>query len=55
MVRRDFRLGFKVGLIKKDLKLVMDVAASCGAPLPATSIVQEMFCSLPAGEGESGT
>ncbi len=55
MIARDFRPGFKVGLIKKDLKLVMEAAARCEAPLPATSVIQQMFCSLPAAESDSGT
>jgi 3-hydroxyisobutyrate dehydrogenase-like beta-hydroxyacid dehydrogenase len=55
ILARDFRPGFKVGLIKKDLKLVMEAAAHCEAPLPATSLIQQMFCSLPAAESDSGT
>jgi len=55
MIKRDFRPGFKVRLIKKDLKLVMEAAAECGAPLPATGLIQQMFCSLPEAEWDSGT
>jgi len=55
MIKRDFRPGFKVRLIKKDLKLVMEAAAECGTPLPATGLIQQMFCSLPEAEWDSGT
>ena len=55
VIKRDFRPGFKVRLIKKDLKLVMEAAAECGAPLPATGLIQQMFCSLPEAEWDSGT
>jgi len=55
MIKRDFRPGFKVRLIKKDLKLAMEAAAECGAPLPATGLIQQMFCSLPETELDSGT
>jgi 3-hydroxyisobutyrate dehydrogenase len=55
MIKRDFRPGFKVRLIKKDLKLVMEAAAECSAPLPGTGLIQQMFCSLPEKEWDSGT
>jgi 2-hydroxy-3-oxopropionate reductase len=55
MIKRDFRPGFKVRLIKKDLKLAMEAAAEYGTPLPVTSLVQQMFCSLPEAEWDSGT
>jgi len=56
MVKRDFRPGFKVGLMQKDLKLVMEAARSTGTPLPGTSLVYQMFSSLDAvTEGGSGT
>ena len=55
MLKRDFRPGFKVRLIKKDLNLVLEAAESCGAPLPATALIQQMFRSLPEAESDSGT
>jgi 3-hydroxyisobutyrate dehydrogenase len=56
IIRRDFRPGFKVGLIKKDLKLVMETAENSGTPLPVTRLVYQMFSDLQAAaEGESGT
>jgi len=56
MVKRDFHPGFKVGLMQKDLKLVMEAARATGTPLPGTSLVHQMFSSLDtATEGESGT
>jgi 3-hydroxyisobutyrate dehydrogenase len=56
MVKRDFRPGFKVGLMQKDLKLVMEAARATRTPLPGTSLVHQMFSSLdPTTDGESGT
>jgi 3-hydroxyisobutyrate dehydrogenase len=55
VIKRDFRPGFKVRLIKKDLKLAMEAAAEYGTPLPITGLIQQMFCSLPEAEGDSGT
>lgn len=56
IIGRDFRPGFMVDLIEKDLRLVMEAAASKGAPLPVTGQVHQMFRSLQsAGEGGSGT
>jgi 3-hydroxyisobutyrate dehydrogenase len=55
MVRRDFSPGFKVDLIKKDLRLVLEAASECRAALPATGLIQQMFCCLPSSDGQSGT
>lgn len=56
IVRRDFRPGFKVGLMQKDLKLVMEAAGASRTPLPVTGLVHQMFCSLEtATEGNNGT
>ncbi len=54
MVKRDFRPGFKVGLMQKDLKLVMEAARATGTPLPGTGLVYQMFSSLGV-DSESGT
>ena len=56
IIRRDFRPGFTIDLMQKDIKLVMEAAEAMKVPLPVTSIVHEMFSSLQAaGEGKSGT
>ena len=56
IVRRDFRPGFMVDLMQKDLRLVMENAESLGVPLPVTSLIYQMFRALQsAGEGQSGT
>lgn len=52
---RDFRPGFMVRLMQKDLRLALDLADDLKLPLPATSLVHELFRSVEAGgEGESG-
>lgn len=53
-MKRDFRPGFKVRLMQKDLKLVMEAARATGTPLPGTGLVYQMFSSLDT-EGENGT
>lgn len=56
ILKRDFRPGFKVGLMRKDLKLVLEAANASSTPLPATSLITQLFCSLDsATEGENGT
>ena len=56
MITRDFRPGFMVDLMQKDLNLVMEAANEAKVPLPVTSIVHHMFYSLQsAGEGKNGT
>jgi 3-hydroxyisobutyrate dehydrogenase len=56
IIMRDFRPGFMVDLMQKDLRLIMEAAESMGVPLPVTSLVNQMFHSLQsAGEGRSGT
>ena len=56
IIRRDFRPGFTVDLMQKDLKLVMEAAEAMRAPLPVTSLIHQMYYSLQAsGEGRSGT
>ena len=56
MLKRDFRPGFKVGLMRKDLNLVMAAAESARIPLPATAVVRQMFTALKAeSEDEQGT
>jgi 3-hydroxyisobutyrate dehydrogenase len=56
IVQRDFRPGFMVDLMQKDLNLVMGAADTLRVTLPATSLVHQLFYSLQAsGEGRSGT
>ena len=56
MIRGDYRPGFMIDLVQKDLNLVMETAAAAKLPLPVTSLVHQMFYSLQAaGEGRNGT
>jgi 3-hydroxyisobutyrate dehydrogenase len=56
IIKRDFRPGFMIDLMQKDLRLVMEAAEQMTIGLPATSLVHQMFCSLQAsGQGKSGT
>jgi 3-hydroxyisobutyrate dehydrogenase len=56
MMRRDFKPGFMVDLMQKDLRLIMEDSEAMKVPLPTTSLIHQMFHSLQAtGEGKSGT
>ena len=56
ILRRDFRPGFMIDLMQKDLALVLDAAAATCTPLPVTGLISQMFRSLQArGEGQNGT
>ena len=56
MVERDFRPGFKVWHQQKDLRLALEVARDNALPLPATSLVAQLFASVEAdGLREEGT
>ncbi len=56
MVQRDFRPGFMVDLMQKDLRLVMEAAESQQVTLPVTGLLHQLLGSLQAaGEGRSGT
>ncbi len=56
IIRRDFRPGFMVDLIQKDLNLIMGAADVAKTPVPVTSLIHQMYYSLQsAGEGKSGT
>ena len=53
---RDFKPGFMIDLMQKDLNLVMEAAEAKRTPLPVTSFIHQMYYSLQsAGEGKSGT
>ncbi len=56
IIARDFRPGFMIDLMQKDLSLVMAAAAEMKVPLPGTSLVHHTYFGLQtAGEGSSGT
>lgn len=56
MARRDFAPGFKVKLLQKDLRYVLETAAELDAPLPATALVHGLYSQLEAeGLGDVGT
>jgi 3-hydroxyisobutyrate dehydrogenase len=56
IISRDFRPGFMIDLVQKDLKLVMEAAEAKKLPLPVTSLIHQMYYSLQAGgEGRNGT
>ncbi len=56
IIKRDFRPGFMIDLMQKDLKLVMETAEATKTPLPVASFIRQMYYSLQsAGEGKSGT
>jgi 3-hydroxyisobutyrate dehydrogenase len=56
ILRGDFDPGFMVDLMQKDLRLVLETAATAGKPLPATALVHDLFSDAQAhGEGRMGT
>lgn len=56
IIKRDFRPGFMIDLMQKDLNLGMETTAALKMPLPVTSLVHQMYYSLEfSGEGRSGT
>jgi 3-hydroxyisobutyrate dehydrogenase len=55
IMRRDWRPGFTIDLQQKDLRLVLEAADQVGAPLPATSLIFQLYRTLQAqGLGEEG-
>lgn len=46
MIERDWRPGFTIDLQQKDLRLVLEAADELGTPLPATSLVFQMYRAL---------
>ncbi|MDQ3250166.1 MAG: NAD(P)-dependent oxidoreductase [Chloroflexota bacterium] len=58
IIRRDWRPGFTIALQQKDLRLVLDAADDLGVPLPATSLIFNLYRTLEAqglgGEGNHG-
>jgi 3-hydroxyisobutyrate dehydrogenase len=56
ILARDFAPGFMIDLMQKDLRLVLEAAAAAAAPLPAASLVHQLFRSAQAhGDGGEGT
>jgi 3-hydroxyisobutyrate dehydrogenase len=56
MMDNDFRPGFMINLIQKDLRIIMESAEQSGTSLPATSLVHQLFTAAQAaGHGREGT
>jgi 3-hydroxyisobutyrate dehydrogenase len=56
MMAHDFRPGFMIDLMQKDLRLVMQSGQESGAPLVASALVHQLFSSAQAhGHGKDGT
>ena len=56
MVAGDWEPGFMVRLQQKDLRLVLEAAASLDLPMPGTALVHQMFRAVEAdGLGDKGT
>ncbi len=55
IVERDWRPGFTIDLQQKDLRLVLEAADELAVPLPATSLVFQMYRALQRrGLGDEG-
>ena len=53
MVKRDFSPHFALKHMRKDLRLMTELAAETGAALPVTQAVEQLFAaSETAGRGE---
>jgi 3-hydroxyisobutyrate dehydrogenase len=56
MIGGDFRPGFMIDLIQKDLRIVMEAAEQSGTSLPASALVHQLFTAAQsAGHGREGT
>jgi 3-hydroxyisobutyrate dehydrogenase len=56
MVDGDFRPGFMIDLIQKDLRILMEAAEGTGTSLPGASLVHQLFTAAQAaGHGREGT
>ena len=56
MIAGDFRPGFMINLIQKDLRLLMQAAEESNTSLPAASLVHQLFAAAQAsGHGRDGT
>jgi 3-hydroxyisobutyrate dehydrogenase len=55
IMARDWRPGFTIDLQQKDLRLVLEAADQSGAPIPATSLIFNLYRTLEAqGLGSEG-
>ncbi len=55
ILRRDWKPGFTINLQQKDVRLVLQTADELGVPLPATSLIFNLYRTLQArGLGEEG-
>ncbi len=56
MLAGDFRPGFMINLMQKDLRLLMQSAEQSNTSLPAASLVHQLFAAAQAaGHGKDGT
>jgi len=56
MVAHDFRPGFMIDLMQKDLRLVMQSGQEANCPLAASALVHQLFTAAQAhGHGRDGT
>jgi 3-hydroxyisobutyrate dehydrogenase len=56
IVQGDFRPGFMIDLIQKDLRLLMEAAEHSGTSLPGSALVHQLFTAAQsAGHGREGT
>jgi len=56
MLKADFAPGFTIDLQQKDLRLVLEAAVQAKTPLPALSLVHQLFTSAQStGGGHDGT
>lgn len=56
VLKRDFEPGFMIDLQQKDLRIALSMAEELNIPLPATSLVHQLFAAIQAdGRGSKGT
>jgi 3-hydroxyisobutyrate dehydrogenase len=56
IIQGDFRPGFMIDLIQKDLRLLMEAAEHTGTSLPGSALVHQLFTAAQsAGHGREGT
>jgi 3-hydroxyisobutyrate dehydrogenase len=56
MIAGDFRPGFMIDLIQKDLRIIMETAEHSGTSLPGAALVHQLFTAAQAaGHGREGT
>jgi 3-hydroxyisobutyrate dehydrogenase len=56
MITNDFRPGFMIDLLQKDLRILMNTAEHIGTSLPGAALVHQLFTAAQAaGHGREGT